>query len=114
MAEPHDAPAAPREEIGDDDEPRILNVRAVRRIGDNVRELIAESERRLLAEIAQLRAEIEARTWQGVYKRGETYKRHNMVTFHGSMFIATRDTTVDDAPEHGDAFRLCLKRGRDG
>jgi hypothetical protein len=35
-----------------------------------------------------------------------------MVSFGGSAFIAQRDTT--DKPESSDAWRLAVKRGRDG
>jgi len=37
------------------------------------------------------------------------------VTFAGSLFIAQRTTTSTERPEDGsDAFRLAVKRGRDG
>ena len=49
---------------------------------------------------------------RGVYSDGEKYLHCDVVTHNGSMFIAQRDTT--DRPETSDAWRLAVKRGRDG
>lgn len=48
---------------------------------------------------------------RGVWREGE-YEKGDTVTFGGSAFIAQRDTT--DKPETSDAWRLAVKRGRDG
>lgn len=49
----------------------------------------------------------------GIFKRGESYKQGDMVSFGGSLFIAQRDT--DGVPETADSgWRLAVKRGRDG
>lgn len=50
----------------------------------------------------------------GVYKSGHDYDAGAIVTFGGSAFIATRDATGGDKPESSSAWRLLVKRGRDG
>lgn len=51
----------------------------------------------------------------GVYKSGETYEAGDCLTYGGSMFIAQRSTRPTEKPEDGSgAFRLAVKRGRDG
>jgi hypothetical protein len=49
---------------------------------------------------------------RGVYKSGEGYEKGDGVTYAGSFWIAQRDTK--DAPGNSDAWRLAVKRGRDG
>jgi integrin beta 3 len=48
---------------------------------------------------------------KGVWREGE-YRKGNGVTWGGSYWIAQRDTS--DKPETSDAWRLAVKRGRDG
>lgn len=51
----------------------------------------------------------ERGVWQeGVYGKGAG------VTFGGSFFIATRETSPEEKPGASDAWRLAIKRGRDG
>jgi len=49
---------------------------------------------------------------RGVFKDGNQYQKGDAVSFGGSAFIAQRDT--GDKPETSDAWRLAVKRGRDG
>lgn len=49
---------------------------------------------------------------RGVFKDGNQYQKGDAVSFGGSAWIAQRDT--DDKPETSDAWRLAVKRGRDG
>lgn len=49
---------------------------------------------------------------RGIWKNGETFEKGDVVSFGGSMFIAQSDTT--DKPETSTAWRLAVKRGRDG
>lgn len=51
---------------------------------------------------------------KGIFKSGEPYERGDMVTFGGSVFVAQRDTTGSEKPEASPAWRLMVKRGRDG
>lgn len=48
---------------------------------------------------------------RGVWREGQ-YQKGDGATWAGSFFIAQRDTT--DKPETSDAWRLAVKRGRDG
>lgn len=50
----------------------------------------------------------------GVYKSGQAYDKGAMVTFSGSAFIASRDASSTEKPEASSAWRLLVKRGRDG
>lgn len=49
----------------------------------------------------------------GVWRQRE-YPAGSGVTWAGSFFIAQRDTTPEEKPELSDAWRLAVKRGRDG
>lgn len=49
---------------------------------------------------------------RGVWKEGNVYERGDGVTFGGSFWIAQKDT--DDKPGTSDAWRLAVKKGRDG
>lgn len=51
---------------------------------------------------------------RGVYQAGKAYEKSDIVTFSGSQFIATRDTTEKEMPEKSPAWRLIVKRGKDG
>jgi hypothetical protein len=50
----------------------------------------------------------------GVYKSGNAYEQGAIVTFSGSAFIATRSAAPTEKPEASSAWRLLVKRGRDG
>lgn len=51
----------------------------------------------------------------GTFKAGQTYPKGGSVTYGGSLFIAQRETLPTERPEDGSgAFRLAVKRGRDG
>jgi hypothetical protein len=49
---------------------------------------------------------------RGVFKAETAYAKGDGVSFGGSFFIAQRDTS--ERPETSDAWRLAVKRGRDG
>jgi hypothetical protein len=49
---------------------------------------------------------------RGVFKRGESYSRGDLVTWDGSMFMAVNDTQA--VPESDKSWRKLVKRGRDG
>ena len=48
---------------------------------------------------------------RGVYRAGEAYEKGDVVTFGGSQWIATKDTTTKPP---GDDWRCQVQRGRDG
>lgn len=49
---------------------------------------------------------------RGVFKLGSDYEQGDGVTYGGSFWIAQKDT--GDIPGNSDAWRLAVKRGRDG
>lgn len=49
---------------------------------------------------------------RGVYKAEQEYAHGDAVTFGGSMWIATKDTSAK--PGDGEDWRLAVKKGRDG
>lgn len=49
---------------------------------------------------------------RGIHKQGQPYERGDGVTFGGNYWIAQRDTF--DKPGESDAWRLAVRRGRDG
>lgn len=49
---------------------------------------------------------------RGIHKQGQSYERGDGVTFGGNYWIAQRDTS--DKPGESDAWRLAVRRGRDG
>lgn len=50
---------------------------------------------------------------RGVWREG-AFEKGDGVTYAGSFFIAQRDTQSSDKPGQSDAWRLAVKRGRDG
>jgi hypothetical protein len=51
---------------------------------------------------------------RGVWKDDGPYTKGDGVTWSGSWFIAQRDTAPGEKPQNSDAWRLAIKRGRDG
>lgn len=73
------------------------------------REQIAALEKRI--------AELEARPIfedAGVWAENRSYARGQGTTFDGSFWLAKRSTTFGERPGGCDAWRLAVKRGRDG
>lgn len=60
------------------------------------------------------RAKLQYPMNRGVYRSGQAYATGDMVTFSGSTFIAERDAAATEKPESSTAWRLMVKRGRDG
>jgi integrin beta 3 len=52
----------------------------------------------------------------GVYDAAASYSKGDVVSHAGSAWVAVRDTSNEKPDEHADdrAWRLCVKRGRDG
>lgn len=51
-------------------------------------------------------------TYREVYKEGTTYRAGDAVTWAGSLWIATEETS--EKPDTGKGWRLAVKKGRDG
>lgn len=56
---------------------------------------------------------LPAMLYKGVFSRGTEYSENDVVTYGGSMFIATKDAP-NGAPGSSDDWKLSVKRGRDG
>lgn len=89
--------------------------------GGTVEDFDIEVDGRILTVTMKIGGRIEQRKVRldipqdrGVFKAGEKYEKSDMVTFGGSQFIATRDTIGSEKPEASPAWRLTVKRGRDG
>lgn len=52
--------------------------------------------------------------WRGVFDEMETYEAHDMVTFGGSVWIATEGDRTKRPGFEGGAWKLAVKKGRDG
>ena len=63
-------------------------------------------------EVKEFSFKIHALIERGIYRHGSVYEKGDGVTFGGSYWIAQKDT--DEKPGSGDAWRLAVKKGRDG
>jgi hypothetical protein len=52
--------------------------------------------------------------YRGVFDEGETYDVHDMVTFGGCVWVAVSDEGIRGKPGTVDAWKLAVKKGRDG
>jgi hypothetical protein len=50
--------------------------------------------------------------YAGVWQRAQSYRRGDVTTFEGSMFIALNATA--ETPGKGGDWQLCVKQGRPG
>jgi hypothetical protein len=62
--------------------------------------------------VALLETELADRVHRGVFKEGEVYRRHNMVTWGGSQWHCNRSTMT--RPGINDDWILAVKRGANG
>ena len=78
-----------------------------RTIKDYVRRAIAPLEKRI--------AELEKRgvDYKGTYQRAALYRRGDITTFDGSMYVAITDIEPNETPGNGGKWVLAVKRGRD-
>jgi len=63
------------------------------------------------ARVAALESEAQQREYKGVYEDGQTYLRHNSVTYDGSLWIVTAEKAAARPP--GNGWRLAVRAGRD-
>lgn len=78
---------------------------------DTFGELIVEGFSKQNVRIKSLRDELDARTYKGVHNPTESYRKHNMVTMGGHIWIALCDT--DTVPGRSADWQLAVKKGRD-
>lgn len=85
---------------------------------DDMTEELAEDGRTIIRrytrgeEIREFRHTFAVLLDKGVFREGETYTKGDAVTWGGSIFIAQE--TTSEKPETSKAWRLAVKRGRDG
>jgi HK97 family phage prohead protease len=76
-------------------------------VGDVVVEALSARD----AKIKSLQEQLSSRTYKGVYDPANTYRKHNMVTLSGSLWIAMCDTGAK--PGESEDWQLAVKKGRD-
>jgi hypothetical protein len=61
-------------------------------------------------------AELEKRgvDYKGVYQRAALYRRGDIITHDGSMYVAIADIEPNELPGNGGKWVLAVKRGQDG
>jgi hypothetical protein len=69
---------------------------------------IGERLRGIDARLDAMQANL-ADAWVGTHKDGNSYKRGQLVTHSGGLWLALRDTS--DRPGTSDALKLIVKRG---
>ena len=52
--------------------------------------------------------------YKGTYQRATVYRRGDIVTVDGSMFVAITDIEPNEEPGKGGKWVLAVKRGQDG
>lgn len=57
---------------------------------------------------------IPANIDRGVYGVGKAYQHGDGVTYGGDYWFAVRDSAVGESPGNSDAWRLAIRKGRDG
>ena len=81
-------------------------------IGKFVREQIEKACAPLRRHIAEL--ETRGVNYCGIYQRAVGYKRGDVVTHDGSMFVAVAEVAPNQLPGAGGPWQLAVKRGADG
>jgi HK97 family phage prohead protease len=62
------------------------------------------------AKIKSLQEALQEKMYHGIWGEGP-YRKHNMVSHQGSLWVALKDTA--DKPGTTEVWQLCVKRGRD-
>lgn len=68
----------------------------------------------LRARIVTLEALPRALAYQGVWREGATFEKHDVVTSDGSVWICLRPTTAKPGTDDGQSWHMMLRRARDG
>ncbi|MCR9104735.1 MAG: carbohydrate-binding family V/XII protein [Gammaproteobacteria bacterium] len=85
-------------------------------MGEVVRDVNSDLESRLDAKLAALEERMTtginlADCYQGAHHLGKGYRRGNLVTHQGSLWLCMADS--DERPGQSSAWRLIVKRGKD-
>jgi hypothetical protein len=81
---------------------------------EHVGKTMAEELRKRDERIAELEARPAGLQYQGVWKRGASYAKHNGVSHQGSVWVARKDYPTAEPGEPNSGWILAVKRGRDG
>lgn len=86
-----------------------------RAIAPVIRRYVADSMSETTAKLEARIVELEGQgvRYCGVFQSAMAYKRGDLVTFDGSMWVALRNVVVEK-PGASESWQLCVKRGRDG
>jgi hypothetical protein len=84
--------------------------RCLEHIGKLVGEELAKRDER----IAELEARPAGLQYQGVWKRGASYAKHNGCSHQVSVWVARKDYPTAEPGEPNSGWILAVKRGRDG
>jgi hypothetical protein len=66
------------------------------------------------AEVVSRAVRFPALIDRGVYVSARAYEQGDGVTYGGDYWIAVREASEDDKPGASDAWRLAVRKGRDG
>lgn len=77
---------------------------------------IVERVEKACAPLRQRIAELEKRgvDYKGTYQRAALYRRGDITTYDGSMYVAITDIEPNEIPGNGGKWVLAVKRGQDG
>lgn len=82
---------------------------------------VAQNERQVIigvklsdGQVFSRELRLEYPIYRDVFQSGRIYEKADQVTYSGSTFIATRNTTGKEVPEKSDAWKLVTKRGQNG
>jgi len=76
---------------------------------------IAERVEKACAPLRQRIAELEKRgvDYKGTYQRAALYRRGDITSWDGSMYVAIADIEPNETPGNGGKWVLAVKRGQD-
>ncbi len=80
-------------------------------LADLIRQHVAVVTKPLRDKIEELELRIAAFKYCGVWRDGESYRKHNFVTHHGSIWICLCDTEAK--PGESLQWQLAVQKGRD-
>lgn len=88
-------------------------IESMARVVNKVLEPMRADVKALGARVAALEAANAEKAYFGVYDGDSGYRKHNMVTHGGSMWVALEDAPAGTRPGESDEWQLAVKKGRD-
>jgi hypothetical protein len=105
------SPTIPRRKAAN---PGYITKREFERFQEFLGKAMAEELAKRDERIAELEARPAGLQYQGVWKRGASYAKHNGVSHQGSVWVARKDYPTAEPGEPNSGWILAVKRGRDG